>query len=62
MSAKTFDMECKSKNLSLMMGSTCEAFAVIDYANNYVAWANECKQEMGEEVSDVTNVSTGSLL
>ena len=42
------------------MGSTCEAFAIIDYANNYVAWANECKQEVGEEVSDVTSGSTGS--
>ena len=54
MSAKTFDMDCMTKNLSQMMGSTCEAFAVIDYANNYVTWVNECKQEMGEEVSEVT--------
>ena len=52
--AKTFDMDCMTKNLSQMMGSTCEAFAVIDYAKNYVTWVNECKQEMGEEVSEVT--------
>ena len=32
----------------------CEAFAVINYANNYVTWRNECRQEMGEEVLDVT--------
>ena len=61
LSAKTFDMECKNKNLSQMMGPTCEAFAVIDYANNYVSWKNECRQEMGEEVSDVTEASSGSI-
>ena len=50
--AKSFDMECKTKSLSQMMGSTCEAFALIDYANNYVTWRNECKLENGEEMSD----------
>ena len=59
--AKSFDMECKTKSLSQMMGSTCEAFALIDYANNYVTWKNECKQEMGEEMSDISGGSTGSI-
>ena len=61
LSAKTFDMESKTKNLSQMMGSTCEAFAVIDYANNYVTWRNECRQEMGDEVLDITDGSTTSI-
>lgn len=54
LSAKTFETECKTKSLSQMMGSTCEAFAVIDYANNFISWKNEIRQDMGEEVSDLS--------
>ena len=50
----------KTKSLNQMMGSTCEAFALIDYTNNYVTWRNECKQEMCEEMSDVSARSAGS--
>ena len=59
LSAKTFDMEHKTESFSQMMRSMCEAFAVIDYANKYVTWRNECRQEMGEEVSSLTDRVNG---
>ena len=60
LSAKTFDMECKTKNLSQMMGATCEAFAVVDYANNYLSWKMEAMQREGEEMSGLSEGSAGS--